>query len=72
LRVLLFELALDFVPGTFELEFVHINHSVLAGAVGCIKSEATLGTTLTKGVPSREDRLLYLRVTTVFKLWPFC
>jgi hypothetical protein len=31
LSVLLFELTLDFIPGTFELEFVHINYSTVPG-----------------------------------------
>jgi hypothetical protein len=36
----LFELALDFIPGAFELESVHINYSTMGGAVGCIRSAA--------------------------------
>ena len=40
LSVLLFELALDFIPGAFELESVHINYSTMGGAVGCIRSAA--------------------------------
>ena len=35
LSVLLLELALDFIPGALELEFVHINCSGLGGTVGC-------------------------------------
>ena len=31
LGVLLFELTFDFIPGTFELEFVHINYSTVPG-----------------------------------------
>jgi hypothetical protein len=27
----LFELTFDFIPGTFELEFVHINYSTVPG-----------------------------------------
>jgi hypothetical protein len=38
LSILLFEFALDFIPGAFELEFVHISYSALAGLVGCIGS----------------------------------
>jgi hypothetical protein len=39
LSALLLELAFDFIPGAFELEFVHINCSGLRGGVGCIRSE---------------------------------
>ena len=31
LSVLLFELTLDFIPGAFELEFVHTNYSAMPG-----------------------------------------
>ena len=41
LSVLLLELALDFIPGALELEFVHINYSGLGGAVGYIRSAAS-------------------------------
>jgi hypothetical protein len=41
LSVLLLELALDFIPGALELEFVHINYSGLGGTVGCIGSAAS-------------------------------
>jgi hypothetical protein len=41
LSVLLLELALDFIPGALELEFVHINYSGLGGAVGCIRPVAS-------------------------------
>jgi len=41
LSVLLLELALDFIPGALELEFVHINCSGLGGTVGCIRSAAS-------------------------------
>jgi hypothetical protein len=37
----LLELALNFIPGALELEFVHINYSGLGGAVGCIRSAAS-------------------------------
>jgi hypothetical protein len=37
----LLELALNFIPGALELEFVHINCSGLGGAVGCIRSAAS-------------------------------
>jgi hypothetical protein len=39
----LLELALNFIPGALELEFVHINYSGLGGAVGCIRSAASEG-----------------------------
>ena len=41
LSVLLLELALNFIPGALELEFVHINYSGIGGAVGCIRSAAS-------------------------------
>jgi hypothetical protein len=31
LSVLLFELTLDFIPGAFELELVHMNYSAVPG-----------------------------------------
>jgi hypothetical protein len=36
LSVLLLELALDFIPGAFELEFVHVNYSALSAQLAVL------------------------------------
>jgi hypothetical protein len=53
LSVLLLELALDFIPGALELEFVHINYSGLGGTVGCIRSAGGLYSSWSEGLGSR-------------------